>query len=239
MCASRVQSAQPLLPLSEILPSSAFRSRHDGVLLAVRSLSVGEEVFSEPPLSWQPSPKMRSRLCARCGREAVQPCSTCRQVAYCSRCSSSSCTMCPELSITQGHVGAFTLMALEVVRGWEEHQLPADALSQPAHDAKMVKEALGCTTAVQKVAHWCSAVRWTDERAQELITAILAGRVEHTVAGSVVSIGYYPKFARVRASANVGQANARLQVCQGPEHAFTVKAVVTAPIPEGSALCLG
>ncbi|OLP96995.1 Major facilitator superfamily domain-containing protein 6 [Symbiodinium microadriaticum] len=203
VCSSRARPPPALAQPSEVLPSSLLSNRSDGVLLAAKSLSVGDVLCSEPPLTWQPVPAMRASLCARCGAtQALLRCAVCQQVSYCARCrstSSSPCAMCPELSITQGHVGAFTLVGLEILRDWEEGRLQPGDLLKPSEVA--MQQARGCSVSVQKVAHFCSAVRWSDERAEEILAAVIAGRIEHTAAGKPVGVGYYPSFARLRAGA--------------------------------------
>ncbi|CAE7320666.1 Mfsd6 [Symbiodinium natans] len=243
VCSSRARPAPILMHPSEIVPSSMLASRSDGVLLATKTLCVGDVLFAEPPLSWQPMPDMRGKLCTRCGSGgALLRCTTCQQANYCPRCSDiapSPCSMCPELSITKGHVGAFTLVGLEVLREWEEGRLQPGALLKPLSDAA-VQQARACTPAVQKVAHFCSAVRWSDERAEEILAAVIAGRIEHVAAGKPVGVGYYPAFGRLRAGATpTEEANVRLQISMGSKHAFTVKAVVSQPVPEGAVLRLG
>lgn len=242
VCSSRARPPPALAQPSEVLPSSLLSNRSDGVLLAAKSLSVGDVLCSEPPLTWQPVPAMRASLCARCGAtQALLRCAVCQQVSYCARCrstSSSPCAMCPELSITQGHVGAFTLVGLEILRDWEEGRLQPGDLLKPSEVA--MQQARGCSVSVQKVAHFCSAVRWSDERAEEILAAVIAGRIEHTAAGKPVGVGYYPSFARLRAGAtSCEKANVSLRILQGSKHAFTIQAVVSQPIPEGAALHLG
>eukprot|EP00439_Symbiodinium_sp_Y106_P048478 s377_g6.t1 len=231
VCSSRARPSPALAEPSEAmqaLPSSLVASRSDGVLLAAKSLFAGDVLCSEPPLAWQPVPAMRASLCARCGAtQALLRCAVCQQVNYCTRCrsaSSSPCIMCPELSITQGHAGAFTLVGLEILRDWEEGRLQPGDLLKPS--GVVMQQARGCSTSVQKVAHFCSAVRWSDERAEEILAAVVAGRIEHTAGGKPVGVGYYPSFARLRAGATpYEKANVSLRILQGSKHAFTIQAV--------------
>lgn len=53
------------------------------------------------------------------------------------------------------------MLALEVLRDWEERRLPSDALAV----SEVREEARRAAVAVQKVGHFCSAVRWSDRRA--------------------------------------------------------------------------
>ncbi|CAE7240866.1 Mfsd6 [Symbiodinium pilosum] len=244
VCPSRARQAPALAcPSQQIVPSLLLESRRDGALLAVRDLLPGDVLFSEPPLAWQPAPAMRARLCARCGRaKDLVRCTACRQVCFCPHCAAlpSPCVMCPELSITQGHVGAFTLVALEVLRNWEEGRLQSGALLKTS-EVRAREQARHCTAAVQKVAHFCSAVRWSDERAEEVLAAVIGGRIEHTSAGSSVGVGYYPAIGRLRAGTVHRQAsmgNVTLQLSPNSEHGFAMQAMVSTPIPEASALHL-
>eukprot|EP00913_Durusdinium_trenchii_P006856 g6447.t1 len=146
-------------PLDKVVPSDLLSSRADGALLATQDLPVGQLLFEEVPLAWQPAPNLRRRLCVACGVPAAKLCGGCEQVSLCGACD--TCKMCPELSITRGHVSAFTLVALQVLRDWEEHRLPPEALTM-TQAAPL--EAQRLTPSVQKVAHFCSAVRWSDQR---------------------------------------------------------------------------
>ncbi|CAJ1357859.1 unnamed protein product, partial [Effrenium voratum] len=162
-----------------------LKSRADGaaasdpsVLVAAEDLAKGAVLFEE-----------RSSLCT-CGHPGVKLCTVCGQARLCGSC---ACRMCllaligPELKITQG----------QVLRRWEEGHLPAESL---AAVAAVPTEAVRSAQAVQKVAHFCSAVRWSDRRAEEILAAVIRGRIEHATNASPVGIGYYPKFARLRAA---------------------------------------
>ena len=239
ICTSRVKPSPKIPPLNEVLPSHLLRSCVDGVLLAAQDLSPGQSLFEERPLSWQAAPAMRSHFCAKCGTGAAfgyTECSSCGQARFCSSCTI-DCKMCPELTITKGHVGAFTLVALEVLRDWEQRQLPADALSTATVEAK--QEAQQGVAAVQKVAHFCSAVRWDDWRAEEIVASIITGRVQHGSAGKMVGVGYYPKLARLRAkNSSSSQVNVGAQTRPSSKHYFALEVVVLSAIQEGEAIHL-
>lgn len=234
VCRARVKPPPDLAPLQEVIPSDLLRSRTDGVLVAAQDLPVGRLLFEEPPLAWQAAPPMRRHFCARCGTSASARSLRCGcgQATFCESCGV-KCKMCPELSITRGHVGAFTLVALEVLRDWENHQLPRHALSAATAEAQ--DEARRVTAAVQKVAHFCSAVRWSDQRAEELVGSIISGRVQHASAAAV-GVGYYPKLARLRAKNSSHQANVELQFRPSKEHAFALQVLVLSSISEGEVI---
>ncbi|CAJ1396074.1 unnamed protein product [Effrenium voratum] len=236
VCSSRWTPPAPLTPLTQIEPA-LLKSRADGVLVAAEDLAKGAVLFEEPPLAWQPAPARRSSLCT-CGHPGVKLCTVCGQASLCGSC---TCRMCPELKITQGHVGTFTLVALDVLRRWEEGHLPAESL---AAVAAVPTEAVRSAQAVQKVAHFCSAVRWSDRRAEEILAAVIRGRIEHAtnaspVARLKVGIGYYPKFARLRAANAHAEANVEVKLAPCPAHACTIQAVLKEAVPAGEPLRVG
>eukprot|EP00435_Cladocopium_sp_Y103_P012059 s523_g3.t1 len=235
VCLARVKPPPELAPLREVSPSDLLRSRADGVLVAAQDLPVGRLVFEETPLAWQAAPPMRCHFCARCGARPRAPsrCGSCGQATFCESCGV-KCKMCPELSITRGHVGAFTLLALEVLRDWETHQLPRHALSAATAEAR--HEARQAAAAVQKVAHFCSAVRWSDQRAEEVLGSIISGRVQHATSVAPVGVGYYPKLARLRAKNSSKQANVELQFRPSKEHVFALQVMVRSFISEGEVI---
>jgi len=91
-----------------------------------------------------------------------------------------------------------TLVALDVLRSWEQGELPKTALSRT--DEPSAQVASNFVAHVQKVAHWCSVVRWTDKRAAEILASVNCGKVEHASGGERISVGYYPKYARLAVS---------------------------------------
>mmetsp|Transcript_26220 Transcript_26220/g.82991 ORF Transcript_26220/g.82991 Transcript_26220/m.82991 type:complete len:533 (+) Transcript_26220:227-1825(+) len=227
--------------LAELVPCGVLCAGPRGCLLAVRDLAAGQLLFAEPPLSWQPEAAARTRLCASCGAPAPDRphCNGCGQATRCAGCARKPCKMCPELKITRGHVQPFTLLALDVLRQREARLLPADALSPPL---EVKDEHRLSAAAVQRVGHFCSAVRWPDERAAEVLAALALGRVELGRAGKAVAVGYYPKFARLQAAVcqqEPLQSNARVEVRPTSEHAFTLHVVLSRAIPAGAVVHLG
>jgi len=244
VCSSRMPSPLVFPKLEELVPSQLLQAGPEGSLLAAQNLHPGDVLFCEGPLSWQPETEARSKLCANCGMMSSkhQPCAGCGQVVFCTDCEPCArCHMCPELKITQGHVGPFTLVVLDVLRRREMRKLSHDALPPPSVINNDHRRA---SASVQRVGHFCSAVKWSDERAAEVFAAMIPGRV--AISGNAASsqglaVGFYPKFARLRAAASGktdATGNVRVQIRPGPDHRFSVHAVVSTDVPKGSALHL-
>lgn len=222
--------------LGELTPSVSLQPGLDGSLLASEDLAVGHTLFSEAPLSWQVEKEARSWLCARCGVPAQgrSRCASCEQAVLCAACAESPCKMCPELKITKGHVMPFTLLVLDLIRRRESRELPREALAPPAEVNEAHRRAVA---SVQKVGHFCSAVRWPDERAADVLAAAVLGRLDVGRTGQALGMGYYSKLARLRAAAtdrDPAQGNVRVEVKRSPEHMFTVNAVVCKSVCAGS-----
>ncbi|CAE8615920.1 unnamed protein product [Polarella glacialis] len=257
VCEARRRQPPAISPLEEISPcASLLSSGPGGSLAAAQDLSRGQVLFLEPPLSWQPAGEARAKLCAHCGmasESGLQRCGECGQVGFCSACTGQTCHLCPELSITQGHVAPFTLVALDVLRRWEQGELPADALPRPVASAQSSstqpwkQEVTSLAERVQKVAHFCSAVRWSEQRAEEVLEAVLCGQVDLTARGQNLGVGYYSKFARLkcapRASPGPGgsgseEGNVSVEICPSPAHTFSLKAVLRKDVPRGAPVTL-
>jgi len=241
VCESRRPAPLIFPALDQVTPSKLLRTGYGGGLFAVRNLNAGEVLFSAPPLAWQPLQAARARMCARCGQgnaQRLSPCPVCCQAAFCEACKGSPCGMCPELKITKGHVGPRTLLALDIVRRREARSLPGDALPLPCNVSDEHKR---LAASVQRVGHFCSAVRWSDKAAAEVVAAIEPGGVNLPLGGDSVAIGYYPTFARLRA-AGYGQkpsmGNVRMSTEATEVHRFILCARLCQDVVEGGLVYL-
>lgn len=240
VCAARRPPDLVFPAIDSLVPAAALRAGPGGSLLAVRDLSSGEVLFEESPLSWQPERHMRAQLCRHCGAGARSPelaaCGGCGQAVSCRACRGLPCAMCPELKITRGHVAPFTLLVLDLLRRREARALPEDAFVAPPEVRKEHREG---AANVQKVGNWCSAVRWPDERAAEVLAATLYGKIDLAHQGAGLGVGYYPKFARLSAAGpgpggEQRPGNVRMEIRPTPRHTFTLHAVLCSRVSAGT-----
>lgn len=242
VCASRQPPPLSFPSLEDCSPSQDLRAGPDGSLVAARDLDSGETLFCEPPLAWQPQRDLRLRFCAHCGAESgmMQRCPDCNSIVLCERCQGQSCRFCPELKITRSTVSAATLLLLDIVRRREARSLPSDALLPPVRGVRADHH--GRARDVQRVGHFCSAVKWTDDSAAQVVAASEPGVTEAAAAsGEAAGICYFRKFARLRIASlgqDVRQGNVVVQMRPSDEHYFTCHAVLTCAVSKGARVFL-
>lgn len=246
MCTSRQPPQLEFAALSKLLPGRAglLRASPDrsSALVAARLLESGMELCLEAPTAWQPGREVRLQHCSCCGAKAADDagwpgCAGCGFAGRCGKCQGLACQMCPELTITRGTAAPLTLLLLDLLRRRHARTLPMDAFPAPPSSG-VNDQCRHLAAGVQRVGHFCSAVRWTDEAAAEVVAAILPGVLEVPGAG----LCYFPTLARLRATSSaephMGVANLALQVQPTPEHNFSLKVVLRHAVAEGSQMWL-
>merc|ERR1711933_684755 len=85
---------------------------------------------------------------------------------------------------------------------------------------------------VQRVGHYCSAVKWTDEAAAKAVAAIMLGVQEMPGVG----LGYFSTLARLRAcdQSRCCQSNLACQIKPSPDHTYSMKVGVEDIVQESA-----